>query len=77
MRYGAQNVKEYGRPPCWRKTKQQQIDEKVGGLFESYRAIDKLAHDQRKTQGYKGQVINQTNEQIRQDIVNARRNQYF
>ena len=44
VRYGAQNEKSYGKPPCWRKTKQEQVDNKVGNLFESYRAIDKAAH---------------------------------
>ena len=44
-RYGAQNEKQYGRPPCWRKSKRQQVDEKVGNLFEKSREIDMKAHE--------------------------------
>lgn len=51
-RYGAQHAKQYGMQPVWRKSKQQQVDEKVSSLFESYRVIDKEAHAQRVESGF-------------------------
>ena len=55
QRYGAQRAKNYGPPPVWRKTKNQQVDEKVGKLFEAYRTIDKVAHAHRmQHQGVSG-----------------------
>ena len=44
VRYGAQHAKNYGAKPFWRKSKKEQVDAKVGNLFESYRAIDTAAH---------------------------------
>ena len=44
-RYGAQHEKSYGGPPNWRKSKKQQVDEKVSSLFESYKAIDRAAYE--------------------------------
>lgn len=40
QRYGAFNKKEYGEKPCWRQTKNEQVDQKVTRLFENYKLID-------------------------------------
>ena len=54
----------------------------MGKLFEAYRTIDKVAHAQRMAQNgmtgaTQGNYPRQTNEQIQQDMLEARRNKYF
>jgi hypothetical protein len=38
------------RVPIWRKTRTQKVDEKVEGLFESYRFIDQALVQAKKAQ---------------------------
>ena len=50
-RYGSTSTKQYGGPPIWRKSKKEQVDEKVGRLFQSYKAIDQAAWALKVRQG--------------------------
>ena len=64
------------RVPIWRKTRGQQVDEKVERMFESYRMIDQAIINEREKRGQGRPEDGGGLDRVNEEII-ARRNKYF